>query len=635
MIGAQSGGASAKNRTPGLVLAALGVVYGDVGTSPLYAIHECFGPSSGLLPVPADVFGILSLIFWSLLVVVSFKYVSIVMRADNGGEGGILALLALAQRAMGEESNRKNGRSRNTLLMLGLFGAALFYGDAMITPAISVLSAVEGLEEATPLLKPYVLPVTIAVLMGLFLFQKVGSERVGRLFGPVMVLWFSSLGLLGLRQIIDHPSVLRALDPRYAFDFMLHHGWIGFVALGSVVLVLTGAEALYADMGHFGRRPIRLAWYFLVLPSLLLNYFGQGALILTEPEAISHPFYRLAPDWGLYPLIGLATLAAVIASQAVISGAFSLSHQAVQLGFSPRLEVAHTSHEEMGQIYIPRINWGLLLAVVCLVLGFKSSSNLAAAYGIAVTGTMIITTMLAYVVIRGLWDWNGIAAGLVVGFLLVVDMAFLGANMVKIPEGGWFSLAMGVAVFVLMTTWKRGRAILFERLRQFSLPLDDFLVRVHEQAPARVAGTAVFMTGNSAGVPYAMLHNLKHNRVLHERVVLLTVLTVPVPVVDEAERLEVSTLVRNFYRVVIRYGFMESPNVPEILGRCGSHGLVFDIMETSFFLGRESLVPAIHPGMALWRERLFIWMSRNAISATDFFKIPSNRVVELGTQVEL
>ena len=622
--------APGRDRTMALVLGAIGVVYGDIGTSPLYTIRECFGHGTGLAPTIDHVMGILSLIFWLVFLVVTVKYVLFMMCADNRGEGGILALMALTIHGWGTDRRR-----RWWLMVLGLTGAALFYGDGMITPAISVLSAVEGLQIATPMFAHYVVPLTIAIIIGLFVVQQRGTALVGALFGPVMCVWFACLALLGVVQILRHPGVLAAANPLYALRFMGHDPWLAFVALGAVVLALTGAEALYADMGHFGRRPIRRAWFFLVLPALMLNYFGQGALIIAEPAAAHNPFYLLVPSWALLPMVGLATLATVIASQAVISGAFSVTRQAVQLGYCPRLEIRHTSEREIGQIYIPQINWGLLGAIIVLVLGFRSSSSLAAAYGIAVTGTMVITTLLAFVVVRGLWGWSRLVAIAVIGVFLVIDLALFSANLLKIVEGGWFPLAMGLAVFTLMATWRKGRRILLAKLRGDSVSLQSFFDRISEQNPPRVKGTAVFMTGLRQDVPYALLHNLKHNKVLHERVVLLTVLTEEIPYVAPAERIAIRPLERGFLRIVVRYGFMEDPDVPQVLGQCDALGYEFNMLETSFFLGRERLVPTVRPELARWREWMFIHMSRNATSATDFFHIPPNRVVELGTQVEL
>jgi KUP system potassium uptake protein len=614
-----------------LALAALGVVYGDIGTSPLYSVKEIF---AGHHPVPVDpvhVLGTLSLVFWSLIAVVSVKYVGFVMRADNRGEGGIMALMALALRGAHESRGR-----RGTLIVLGLIGTALFYGDGIITPAISVLSAVEGLEIATPAFKPYVLPITIIVLFGLFFVQRRGTASVGTLFGPVMCLWFASLALLGIMGIAAEPGILRALNPGYALDFIGHDPKLAFLSLGAVVLALTGAEALYADMGHFGRSAITLAWYAMVLPALVLNYFGQGALLLRSPEAIQNPFYLLAPEWALYPMVALSTAATVIASQAVISGAFSITHQAIQLGYSPRTEIQHTSAKEIGQIYVPSINWILLGSVIALVLGFGTSTNLAAAYGIAVTGTMVVTTMLAYMVARQVWGWSAVQAGMLFGAFLVIDSAFFAANVIKIPDGGWFPLLFGTAIYLLLITWKQGRILMHERLKERALSLSMFLEHLpsEEEAP-RVRGTAMFLTANPDGVPHALLHNLKHNMVLHQRIVIVTVEVLDVPRVPTAQRVVVEKLAHGFSRVRVYFGFTDDPDLPSALEWCAEQGLELDMMQTSFFLGRETLIPRLGSRMPLWREKLFIAMFRNSSSATSYFRLPPNRVVELGTQLEL
>jgi KUP system potassium uptake protein len=614
----------------GLAVGAVGVVYGDIGTSPLYAFKEAFGGAHHVPLNHDNVLGILSLIFWALFLIVTVKYVTFMMRADNRGEGGIMALLALVRRAV-----PLNSRTAWALTALGMFGAALFYGDGMITPAISVLSAVEGLEVATPLLRPYIIPITIVVLTGLFLFQQLGTGHVGNLFGPVMVVWFMVLALLGVVNVAHQPSVLTALNPIYALQFFQRDGWIGFLTLGAVFLAVTGAEALYADMGHFGKRPIRIAWLYLVFPSLVLNYLGQGALVLNQPSAIQNPFFHLGSDWTLYPMVALATVATVIASQAVISGAYSLTRQAIQLGYCPRLMIEHTSEREIGQVYLPWINWGLYFAVVGLVLGFGSSSNLAAAYGVAVTGTMIVTTVLAYFVVRRIWGWSVIRAMLIIGVFLLVDLSFFAANAVKVLDGGWFPLVVGAVVYTLLSTWKRGREVLFERLRPGAIALEPFIRSITEHPPVRVPGTAVFLTATLEGVPHALLHNLNHNKVLHERVVLLTVRAQDIPHVPDEQRVDVDPLGREFYRVTVHYGFKDEPDLPRALELTRGKGLDFNMMETSFFLSRQTLVPTQAPGMALWREKLFAAMSRNAASATVFFRIPANRVVELGTRIEL
>ncbi|BAN33865.1 K+ transporter [Sulfuricella denitrificans skB26] len=625
-----STGTSGKSKSSGLMLAAIGVVFGDIGTSPLYTLKEVFHGSHGIATSHDNVLGALSLVLWALLIVVSLKYVIFIMRADNNGEGGIMALLALTLK-----SSPGDTRSRWLLMTMGIFGAALFYGDGVITPAISVLSAVEGLKIATPALEPYVIPITLIVLAGLFLFQRKGTASVGALFGPVMIVWFATLALLGIINIFEYPAVLQAVNPFHGFNFFVEHQWYGFLALGAVVLAVTGGEALYADMGHFGRMPIKTAWFFFVLPALLLNYFGQGALMIHNPAAVENPFYMLAPPWALYPMVALATLATVIASQAVISGAFSVTRQAIQLGYCPRLEVRHTSEREIGQVYLPAINWALLVAIVALVLGFRSSSNLAAAYGIAVTGTMAIDTILAVVVARAMWGWGWATCVAVAAFFLFIDLSFFSANAMKIPQGGWFPLVVGIAVFTLLSTWKRGRALLFDRLRDGAIALDPFLAGIAAHPPLRVPGTAVFLTANLDGVPHAMLHNLIHNKVLHERVVLLTVITEDVPHVPEIDHAEVQPLGNNFYRIIVRYGFKDEPDIPETLTQCTGCGLEFQMMETSFFISRETLIATIAPGMALWREKVFISMARNAGSVSAYFKIPTNRVVELGTQIEL
>ncbi|ATB30327.1 potassium transporter Kup [Melittangium boletus] len=620
-----------KPRVAALAVGALGIVFGDIGTSPLYALRECFTGEHGVAPTHDNVLGVLSLIFWALIIVVSVKYVVFVMRADNRGEGGILALMALAmQRQRGEEV-----KVRPVVVTLGLFGAALLYGDGLITPAISVLSAVEGLSVATPLFEDYIRPLAIIILVGLFLLQRRGTAGIGAIFGPFMVVWFLSLAVLGIKELVMYPSVLGALSPGMGVRFFLENRGHGFLVLGGVFLSVTGGEALYADMGHFGVKPIKWAWFTLVLPSLMLNYMGQGALLLRDPHTARNPFFLLAPDWALYPLVIIATGAAVIAAQALISGAFSITQQAIQLGYTPRLEVVHTSAEAQGQIYLPGVNWALLVGIILLVMGFKSSTNLAAAYGIAVTTTMTITTVLAYVVARERWNVSRAVALPIAGVFLLVDLSFFGANAVKIAAGGWFPLVLALGVFTLMTTWKRGRDILATRLRASSMPLQQLLGSFGDHPPVRVPGTAIFMTGNPEGTPPALLHNLKHNKVIHEQVMLLTIASEDVPHVPPEERVEIIRLEEGFVRVISRYGFMENPSIPDILKRAREKGLQFNLMGTSFFLGRETLIPSKKPGMAMWREALFAWMSRNARSATSYFRIPPNRVVELGAQVEL
>jgi KUP system potassium uptake protein len=621
-----------KSSLAAMGLAAMGVVYGDIGTSPLYTLKEVFSSSHHPIPVtPDNVLGILSLVFWALTITVSLKYVVFITRADNRGEGGIMALTSLALR-----TEKLNPRLFWLLSVLGIFGAALFYGDAVITPAMSVLSAVEGLEVATPAFKPYVVPISLVILVALFTIQPRGTASIGALFGPVMLFWFATLGGLGVWNVLKHPGVLAAINPWYALHFFLENGTMGFLALGAVVLAITGGEALYADMGHFGRRPIKWAWLVYVFPCLYLNYLGQGALILDNPAAIQNPFFLLVPGELLYPMVALATAATVIASQAVISGAYSLTSQAIQLGYCPRIQIKFTSEREMGQIYIPNINWLLLIAVVALVLMFRTSSNLASAYGIAVTLTMMIDTILAFVVVRAMWKWNWLQAGLFLTLFVVVDFAFFSANIVKVLDGGWFPLVLGIAIFSLLATWRRGRALLYEKLKQDSMPLDAFISSLAYGGPHRVEGLGVFMTTNPDGVPRAMLHNLLHNKVLHEKVVLLNVRVEDVPHVPEIDRVEVRALSEGFSQVTVRYGFKDEPDIPRALEMCESFGLRYEVMETSFFLGRETIVRAarVHE-MVRWRQVLFTWMFRNAEAATAFFKIPSNRVVELGTQIEL
>jgi KUP system potassium uptake protein len=613
----------------GLAVGALGVVYGDIGTSPLYTLRECFNVYS-IEPSNANVLGILSLIFWTILIIVTLKYVWIVMRADNHGEGGTLALLALLL-----DSAWASSRSLWLLVACGMLGAAMFYGDGIITPAISVLSAVEGLEVATPVFKPYIIPITVAILVLLFAVQRRGTASVGAFFGPVMGIWFATLAVLGAWQISGHPGVIAAVNPIHALEFAARHGQGTFMTLGAVVLAVTGAEALYADMGHFGAAPIRAAWLSFVWPALILNYFGQGALLLSDPATLKNPFFMMVPAWGLYPMVLLAAVATVIASQAVISGAFSVTQQALQLGFIPRLEIIHTSAQARGQIYLPWINWFLCISVIGVVLGFKSSSNLAAAYGIAVTGTMLTTTLLLYFLARRVWRWSAASAGALIGFFFVVDVAFFAANTLKIVDGGWFPLVVAAALFTLMSTWNRGRALLYQRLYPEELPLDQFISLLSPDSPLRVPGTAVYLTARGEGTPHGLLHNLKHYKVLHQRVVVLTILTENIPRVPEAERLTLKELEGNFYRLTARSGFMEIPDVPRLLDDCKRLGFEWDEMETSFFLNRQRVIPTAGDGMALWREQLYAAMVRNAANATDFFQLPPNRVVELGSRVEI
>ena len=612
-----------------VLLGVLGIVYGDIGTSPLYAFKASLDHFSQSGISYWEVYGILSLTFWSLVLVVTVKYVMLVMRADNRGEGGILALMALAQRVV------QGPRLRRALVLAGIGGACLFFGDGLITPAISVLSAIEGLEIAAPPLKQFVLPIAVAVIAVLFAMQYRGTHAVGRLFGPVMVLWFAIIGLLGALQIAENPHVLLAISPTYAIGLVAHYRWLAFIALGSVVLCVTGAEALYADMGHFGAEPIRRTWTFFVLPCLVLNYFGQGALVLARPQALANPFFLLGPDWLRLPMVILATLATVIASQAVISGAYSIARQCMQLGFLPRMTVRHTSATEEGQIYVPQINVALLLGVLALVFAFRTSDNLAAAYGIAVTGTFICTGVLAAEVFRHQYHWSKLASYGTFGLLLLVDVVFFAANLLKVPEGGYVPLVLGLALLGLMTSWKRGRDLMLARWRMDSLPLASFLARLPQWRTVRVPGMAVFLTGNPDYVPAALLHNLKHNKVLHEKVLFVTINNLDVPDVPAAERSTVEELAPGIHRVVVRYGFMESPNLPRDLAALRDKGVAYEPMQTSYFVNRETLVPAMAPKLPFWRLWLFLVMARNAVSATEFFRIPSDRVVELGVRVAI
>jgi KUP system potassium uptake protein len=613
-----------------LSLAALGVVYGDIGTSPLYVIKTVFDPIYGLAVSEGNIIGIISLIFWAIMTVVSLKYITLILRADNKGEGGIMALLSLASSSVASHPHL-----RNMLFLIGGFGAALFYGDGVITPAISVLSAVEGLEVATPLLKPYVVPITLTVLIALFLIQQRGTGGIGAMFGPITLIWFSTLALVGLANIGAAPQILSALNPVHAVAFCLNNGWLAFVAFGAVVLAITGGEALYADMGHFGAKPIRIAWYGCVLPALTLNYLGQGALLLSNPLAISNPFYLLFPAWALYPAVGLATIATVIASQAVISGVFSMTKQAIQLGFLPRMQIKHTSDRKIGQIYIPFVNWTLLAAVVMAVLGFGSSSSLASAYGFAVTATMVIETLLTFFVLRYAWKYSWFLAVFATMIFITIDMTFFAATTLKLAQGGWFPLVIGVIIFTIMVTWHRGRQILFENLRSAAIPLQPFLESLMAHPPARVAGTSIFLTADLDGVPHALLHNLAHNQVLHERVVFLTVALLETPRVLKDDRVSVKSLNNNCYQITVRYGFKDEPNLPYALELCQPYGLVFEPLQTSYFLSRQIVVPSSGAGMALWRERLFAAMTRNASNAAEYLKLPANRVLELGARVEI
>jgi KUP system potassium uptake protein len=613
---------------PKLALGAIGVVFGDIGTSPLYAMKETF---RGHHPLPVDllhVFGVLSLVFWSLMLIVTIKYVMIVLQADNKGEGGSMALLALITRKTG------GGRRSGLLVMLAVTATALFFGDAMITPAMSVLSAVEGLTVVEVRFSPLVLPITLAILIGLFMVQSRGTETISRYFGPIVLVYFLTLSLLGIVQLIQRPDVLAALSPYYAFMFFEHDPVLAFLALGSIVLAVTGAEALYADMGHFGRKPISLAWLWVVAPSLMLNYLGQAALIMRDPSAVSNPFFLMAPEGIRLPLVILATLATIIASQAMITGAFSVVQQSVQLGMMPRLKIDHTSASAAGQIYVPVVNWALMFLVLLLVLTFRQSSNLAAAYGIAVMGTMFISTIMIIVLMLRVWNWPKWRVAIFGFVFVIIDGAYLSSNLIKVPEGGWLPLLVAAIIFVLLTTWATGRQLMIARLREAAMPLKVFIASAASSA-TRVPGTAVFMTSTPEGVPHALLHNLKHNKVLHERIILLTVKIADMPFVEEDTRCRLEDLGEGFHRLVVKYGFMQEPDVPAALARLTGCGPAFKMMDTSFFLARQTLLPSSRPGMAIWREKLFAWMLRNAESAMEFFRLPTNRVVELGSQVEI
>ncbi|HXI34032.1 MAG TPA: potassium transporter Kup [Gemmatimonadales bacterium] len=629
--GKAAGGQPRGRYLVGLAIAALGVVYGDIGTSPLYAMRESFYGPVGIAVTPGNVLGVLSLMFWSLILVVTIKYHVVIIRADNKGEGGVLALMALVQ---GNRVTRGLSPSQ-IMIILGIFGAALIYADGALTPAISVMSAVEGLEVAAPGLARWVIPLTLVILIGLFYFQSRGTAKIGAVFGPIMVVWFTVIAVLGIAQITHYPAVLSAMSPHHAVRFFGENVGRGFVVLGAVFLVVTGGEALYADLGHFGHRAIQLAWFTIGLPALALNYFGQGALLLQHPEAAVNPFYHLAPDWALYPLIALATAATIIASQAIISGAFSLTRQAVQLGYAPRMRIEHTSSREIGQIYVPSVNVGLAILTCVFVLYFGSSTNIAGAYGVALSTLMVMTTLMFYVMCRDVWRWSRLKAGLIVGLFLSMDVPFLIANGLKIKHGGWVPLAVAGALFLLMTTWRRGREILSKRMLEKSVPLNMLLADLAAEPPIRVPGTAVFMYGNAEGTPPALVHNLSHNKVLHEKVVFLTVVTEDVPHVGSGNRVTVRRLGKGFHAVTARYGFMEDPSIDDVLTAARAHQLVIPIEGTTFFLGRETLVASDRPGMAMWRERLFGFMARNALRATAFFKIPPNQVFEVGTQIEL
>jgi KUP system potassium uptake protein len=612
-----------------LTLGSIGVVYGDIGTSPLYALREAVVAASGHggAATTQAVLGVLSLILWALIIVVTLKYVVILLRADNHGEGGTLALMALAERAV--------AKGAGVVVMLGIISGALFYGDAVITPALSVLSAIEGIKLVTVTFEHYIVPLTALILVALFAVQSHGTARVAAFFGPVMCIWFAVLAIAAVPQIIAHPQVLLALNPLYAFSFMLHHGLIGFITLGAVFLAVTGAEALYADLGHFGKRPIQFAWLSIVLPALALNYMGQAALVIVDPKAIENPFFLMFPDWALIPMVVLATIATVIASQAVITGAYSLTRQAIQLGLLPRFEIRHTSESHSGQIYIPRINQLLLIAVLLLVMMFRSSSALASAYGISVTGTMVVTGMMGFVVVWKVWRWSPIAAAALIAPFLFLDVTFLAANLLKVLEGGWVPLALGGAVMLLMYTWRRGSRLLFEKSRKLEFPLADLVAMLEKRPPQRVSGTAVFLTSDPASAPTALMHSLKHYKVLHEKNVILTIETAPTPRIDPSERVRMEQISPTFSKVTLRFGFMESPNVPKTLAIARKLGWQFDIMSTSFFLSRRSLKPAAHSGMPRWQDHLFIALSRASNDATDYFQIPTGRVVEVGTQVTI
>ncbi|WP_420474719.1 potassium transporter Kup [Noviherbaspirillum sp. ST9] len=619
-----------KSSLAALTLAAIGVVYGDIGTSPLYTMKEVFSPDHGLPLNEGNLFGITSLIVWALILIVSLKYVTLVLRADNRNEGGVMALVALALSSVGTKSPWFQ-----PLVFVGLLGTAMFFGDGVITPAISVLSAIEGLEVATPAFTPYVVPLTVVVLVALYTLQSKGTGGIGKWFGPIVVVWFSALAVMGIVNIAENPAILSALNPVHAFRFLLQNGWLAFVALGAIVLAVTGAEALYADMGHFGKRAVRLAWFAVVFPALMLNYLGQGALLMSNPEAVSNPFYQQLGPWSIYPLVVLSTMATVIASQATISGTFSIAQQAIALGFLPRMRVMHTSDREMGQIYIPLINWLQLAVVLLAVIGFGSSSNLASAYGIAATTTMLMTTILTFFVIRYRWRYNLFLCFAATGFFLTIDIVLFSANTLKILHGGWFPLVLAAILMLLMLTWRDGRFLVYENLRRHLVPLEDFLQSLFISPPARVEGTAVFFRAEGDGVPHAMLHNLLHNKVLHERTVFLTVYNADIPMVPEEERVKVTPLGHQCYQVNIHYGFKDDRDIPAALDLCKDAGLDMDMMSTSYFIARQTVIPKVGSGMALWRESLFATMSRNARDAADYYRVPTNRVIELGTQVEI
>ena len=621
---------SSKSAVATLTLAAIGIVYGDIGTSPLYTMKEVFSKEHGLALTEANLLGVVSLILWGLVTIISLKYVTLVLRADNRGEGGIMALTALAMSSVTQHS-----RFYYPVMLMGMIGAGLFYGDGVITPAISVLSAIEGLEVATPALKPYVVPLTLCVLLALYTLQHRGTAGIGKWFGPIVLVWFFTLAVMGVINIAANPAILAALNPLHAFRFLSQNGWLAFLALGAVVLAFTGAEALYADMGHFGKRAVRLAWFMVVFPALGLNYLGQGALLLSNPEAASNPFFQQLGPWSVYPLVVLSTMATVIASQATISGAFSVTQQAISLGFLPRMRVVYTSDREMGQIYIPLVNWVQLAVVVIAVIGFGSSSNLASAYGIAATATMMTTTVLTFFVIRYRWKYNLLLCFAATGFFFIIDVALFSSTSLKIVSGGWFPLVLSALMVMVMLTWKNGRELVFRNVQEHLIPLENFLQSLFVNPPHRVEGTAIFFRAEGDGVPHAMLHNLLHNKVLHERTVFLTVFSTDIPTVPAAERIKVEPLGQQCYQVNVYYGFKDERNIPLALQLCEAAGLRFDLMETSFFIARQTVIATVGKGMALWRETLYAAMARNARDAADYFRIPPNRVIEVGTQIEI
>ncbi len=623
-------GAGHRSRLATLTIAAIGIVYGDIGTSPLYTMKEVFSEEHGIALTHVNILGVVSLILWGLILIISLKYVTLVLRANNRGEGGIMALTALAM-----SSVTTGSRWHYPVMLLGMIGAGLFYGDGVITPAISVLSAIEGLEVATPALKPYVLPLTVTVLVALYSLQSKGTAGIGKFFGPIVLVWFTTLATMGIINIVHYPAVLAAFNPWHAFNFMTHNGWFAFLALGAVVLALTGAEALYADMGHFGKKSVRLAWFSVVFPALALNYLGQGALLMSTPSAVSNPFFQQLGSWSIYPLVVLSTMATVIASQATISGAFSVTQQAISLGFLPRMRVVYTSDREIGQIYIPLVNWVQLTIVLIAVVGFGSSGNLASAYGIAATATMTTTTILTFFVVRYKWRFNLLLAFLATGFFLTMDLTLLAATSLKIVSGGWFPLVLSALMVTVMLTWKSGRELVFDNLKKQAIPLPDFLQSLFYGPPHRVDGTGIFFRAEGDGVPHAMLHNLLHNKVLHQRIVFLTVFNEDIPTVPPEDRIKVEPLGHECYQVNVYYGFKDERDIPLALALCAEHGLEFEMMETSFFIARQTVVSTVGSGMSRWREALFATMSRNARDAADYFRVPTNRVIELGTQVEI